>query len=450
MKLRFARFATAWWLAASIIAVSACPLIAADLEVRLQPSRSQTDDTSYDNFQVVFLEDKRPSQKLIVSPAVTAAASYELIGKKGNDLTPLEIASVRAVPKGGTAMRLVFIPKEKPKIDKFEAFQLRPKDAATWKFTDGSTYHYPKGSSFAALDTKVLQANSNYYRRFSGFQNHFDTGHNLDGGVLSLEVHYEARTSEESTAQDAYLFLFNAKGDFVFPTKEKTSFFNSLSADLEYVYSHLPDTAESSAPAGAPFDPHNLAPPKNRWEPFWDLGLSAKYESDQSFDNVNLLVGVVGHLIARNPITDSIQEAILMHGPLFLNPRRLRVATIAPLFTFRYDYVNNVKDSKEVDTGQNRFTGALFYRLPLAREIDLLKRTGLTQQVFDSDFVAELEVVYDFDKQKVANNSKLTLEILPHSGAQNQPAFILTYAQGKATPTFQHFDAFLAGLKIPF
>jgi hypothetical protein len=159
---------------------------------------------------------------------------------------------------------------------------------------------------------------------------------------------------------------------------------------------------------------------------------------------------VVGHVIARNPITDQIQEAILMQGPLFLNPRRIRVATIAPLFTFRYDYVSHIKDSKVADTGQNRLTGALFYRLPLAREIDILKSTGLTKQVFDSDFVTELEFVYDCDKQKFANNSKLTLEILPHTDAAHQPALTLTYAQGKATPTFQHFDAFLAGLKIPF
>jgi hypothetical protein len=450
MRRRYLTLFAPWWVLTSVIVLSPWISKAADLEVRLQPSRSQTDKNAYDNFQVVFLEDGVPSQKLNVTAAVTNPASYELVGKKGNDLTLLEIASVRAIPKGGPALRLEVIPKEKPNIDKFEAFQLRPKDPTVWSFTDRSSYHYQKGSAFAALNSADLKANSNYYRRFSGFQNHVDTGHNLDGGVLSLDVHYEARTSEESTKQGAYLFLFNAKGDFVFPTEKKTSFFNSLNADLEYVYSHLPDTSESSAPANAPFDPHNLAVPKNRWEPFWDIGITAKYESDQSFDNLNLLVGVVGHIIARNPITDEIQEAILMRGPLFLNPRRIRVVTIAPLFTFRYDYVSHIKDSKEIDTGQNRLTGALFYRLPLAREMDILKTTGLTQQMFDSDFVTELEFVYDCDKQKFANNSKLTLEILPHTDAEHQPALILTYAQGKATPTFQHFDAFLAGLKIPF
>jgi hypothetical protein len=425
-------------------------LLASDYEASLQTSRQKTPPPVHDIVQVEFRDKEEHTGYLLVTDKVKSPASYELLGRKGDVTTPLEIARVVPVPEEGPAFQLVIVPKELFDYKKYDAFEFRPKDTSIWKFKDGNGWKNRGGGTFLVIKTDKFKRNADYYRRFSGFQNHLDTGHNVDGGVLSLELHYQARTSEESTRPGAYLFLFNAKGDFVFPSKEKKSFFNSLNADLEYVYSHLPDTSESSAPANAAFDPQNLAPPKNRWEPFWDVGVTAKYESDQSFDNLNLLVGVVGHVIARNPITDQIQEAILMQGPLFLNPKRIRETTIAPLFTFRYDYVNHIKDSKEVDTGQNRVTGALYYRLPLAREMDILKSTGLTQQVFDSDFVTELEFVYDCDKQKFANNSKLTLEILPHTDAAHQPAFILTYAQGKATPTFQHFDAFLAGLKIPF
>lgn len=425
-------------------------LIASDYEASLKTSKQKTPPPTHDILQVEFRDKEENTGYLIVNEKVKAAASYELLGRKDGVSTPLEIARVVPVPPEGPAFQLVIVPKELLDYKKYETFEFRPKDKTIWKFKGGNDWKNRGGGAFLVIESTTFISNANYYRRFSGFQNHFDTGHNVDGGVLSLRVHYEARTSEESTSQGAYLFLFNAKGDFVVPTEEKRSFFNSLSADLEYVYSHLPNTFESSAPPNTPFDPHNLAPPKNRWEPFWDIGLSAKYESDQSFDNVNLLVGVVAHVIARNPITDGLQEAILLHGPLFLNPQRTRVATIAPLFTFRYDYVNHVKDSKELDTGQNRLTGALFYRLPLARGIDLLKWTGLTGQVFDSDFVAELEFIYDCDKDEFANNSRLTFEILPRTGAKNQPSFILTYAQGKATPTFEHFDAFLAGFKMPF
>jgi hypothetical protein len=431
-----------------ILTVAPLSVKAADLEVQLQKTRPKAGE--YPNLQVTFLEDGIPSQKLIITSAVTSPNSYELLGKKGNDDTEVQIASVREIPKGGPALRLEIILKEKSDVTKFDLLELRPRNPALWQFKDGSTFHNPNGGAFAVLDAKGIKEDMAYYRKFSGFRNHLDTSHKFDAGVVSLELHYQVRTSEESTKSDAYLLLFNAKGDFVFPEKEKTSFSNSLNADLEFIYSHLPDTFKSSAPAGAIIDPHHIPPPENRWEPFWDVGVSAKYESDQNFDTVNFLAGVVAHIIVRNPITDGLQRGILMNEPLFLNPHRKVVATIAPLVTLRYDYVSNVKEGQPLDTGQNRFTAALYYRLPLAREMEFLKKTGLTKQVFDSDFVAELEGIYDLDKKEFVNNSKLTLEILPHTDVEHQPALILTYAQGKATPTFQHFDAFLAGLKIPF
>lgn len=450
MKHRHTGGVTIRTIVASALTFVPIVLAAADLEVRLQPSRSNTGKVTYDNLQIVFLEDGAPTQKLLVNAAVTAAGSYELMGKKGDQVTPLEIASVRAVPKAGPALRLEIIPKERLNIKKFDSFQLRPKDTTVWRFTDGSSYHYQDHGSFAVIKKEIIEENNNYYRRFSGLQNHVDTGHNLKGGVLSLNLHYEARSSEESTKPGAFVFLANGKGDFVFPTKNRGSFFNSLNADFEYVYSHLPNVWEDSNQESTPLNPHDITPPKNRWEPYWDLGASGKYESDQNFANVNLLAGVVAHIIARNPITDELQRAILLNGPLFLNPDRRVDATIAPLFTFRYDFVDHVKESKNVDTGQNRFTAALFYRLPLARGINILKTTGITKQVFDSDFIAELEGVYDVDKETLTDNSKLTLEFRPRTDVEHQPSFTLTYAQGKAAPTFKHFDAFLGGLKIPF
>src|SRR5207247_11423949 len=170
--------------------------------------------------------------------------------------------------------------------------------------------------------------NRNYYQRFYGIQNHVDTGHNLKGGVLSLNLHYEARSSEESTKPGAFVFFANGKGDFVFPTKNKGSFFNSLNADVEYAYSHLPNVWEDSNQESMPLNPLDITPPKNRWEPYWDLVASGKYESDQNFANVNFLAGVVAHILARNPITDALQRGILLQEPLFINLERPVDATI--------------------------------------------------------------------------------------------------------------------------
>ena len=69
---------------------------------------------------------------------------------------------------------------------------------------------------------------------------------------------------------------------------------------------------------------------------------------------------------------------------------------------------------------------------------------------FDGDFLVDVETVYDVVEGKFYNNSKLTLDFHSQVNPDKAPGFTLTYAQGKATPTFQHFDAFLAGLKFPF
>ena len=425
-------------------------LAAADYEASIHASRADTPKPTHDILQVEFWSSDGKPGYLILDATVKSKESYELFGKKGDSRTAIEIDQVVPVPKEGPALQLVIYPKELLNYKKYEAFEFRVKDSSIWKFKGGGGWKNKDGGDFLVIKSKVFEENANYYKRYSGLQNHVDTAHNFKGGILSLSLHYEVRTSEESTNPGAFVFFANAKGDFVLPTKDKGSFFNSVSADGEYVYSHLPNVWASPAPGDAPLDPHNIEPPKNRWEPYWDLGISGKYESDQSFDNENLLAGVVAHVIARNPITDQMQRAILLNGPLFLNPKRIVDVALAPLFTFRYDYVDHTKQDGTIDAGNNRFTGSLFYRLPLARQIDMLKNTALTKQVFDGDFIAEIEVLYDVDKKKVTDNSKLTLEIRPHTDAEHQPSFTFTYAQGKATPTFKHFDALLAGVKIPF
>src|SRR5712692_8247458 len=67
MKYRRTRRVASPFLAASVLAFVPLVLGAADLEVRLQPSRSNTGKVSYDNLQVVFLEDGAPTPKLIVN-----------------------------------------------------------------------------------------------------------------------------------------------------------------------------------------------------------------------------------------------------------------------------------------------------------------------------------------------------------------------------------------------
>jgi len=110
-----------------------------------------------------------------------------------------------------------------------------------------------------------------------------------------------------------------------------------------------------------------------------------------------------------------------------------------------------------------RTPGTIVLRLPFlangaGREIANRPAARATQQTFDLDFWPNWKASMIFEQGRFTDNSKLTLEIRPHllladnvppAQVAKMPAFTLTYAQGKASPTFNSFDTFLAGSNSP-
>ncbi len=148
----------------------------------------------------------------------------------------------------------------------------------------------------------------------------------------------------------------------------------------------------------------------------------------------------------KNPLTT------FLHGNVvkLLQGKELKEAGVAPYLFFSYDYVDHLKQGVSTATGNERLRADFSWSLPLLRGFEFPKTLGVTQQVFDADFLADVEVIYDFHSSKLMDNTKLTLEFRPEMAADKAPSFTLTYARGKATPTFKNFDALLAGMKIPF
>ncbi len=90
--------------------------------------------------------------------------------------------------------------------------------------------------------------------------------------------------------------------------------------------------------------------------------------------------------------------------------------------------------------------------MPILRNQGL--RPLISDRVVDADFLIDLGGIYDIEKTRFTNTTTLSFEVhwrkaLEHA-SDKDPAFTLSYAQGKATPTFKNFDAFLAGVKLPF
>ncbi|HWY52651.1 MAG TPA: hypothetical protein VNW72_14335 [Chthoniobacterales bacterium] len=224
------------------------------------------------------------------------------------------------------------------------------------------------------------------------------------------------------------------KADFDFRSQDKTKYFNSIVGQLSAFYASkwtfgsqpTPEFPGETMPSGA--IPYHIA-------------INGSVESDQTFNTVDATGGVSFVAYANNPITDALHK-------IFVPNIDALEAGVAPKFKFGYDYVGHVKNGVDTGTGSERLTADVYWSMAVARGWklpDFLYKDG-----FDADFIVDVETVYAFEKGKFFDNSKLTLDFHSQLKPDKSPSLTFTYAQGKATPTFKHFDALLAGVKFPF
>jgi hypothetical protein len=168
-----------------------------------------------------------------------------------------------------------------------------------------------------------------------------------------------------------------------------------------------------------------------------ELGVHAKAESDQVFDQVDGLVGVqFAHRL----------------GHFFKIDRAL------PLFIVGYDYAHNLERDESIppsalgiDTGRadHRFYAIARIRIPLARNFDF-NFIPILGGKYDLDIDAEGKALYDINAEEFIDKSSLSLVFRSTSKDRFRPAFAFTWARGKESPTFQQINAFLAGMRLEF
>jgi len=205
----------------------------------------------------------------------------------------------------------------------------------------------------------------------------------------------------------------NLKGELTLNSKDRKDYFNHLEGGLNF------------------FDAFPL------WDGYSELGLHAKVESDQVFDQVDGLVGVqFAHRL----------------GHFFKIDRAL------PLFIVGYDYAHNLErdaslppSASGIDTtkADNRVYGIARVRIPLARNYDFSFIPALGGK-YDLDIDAEGKILYDINAEKFIDKSSISLVFRNTTKERFKPAFSFTWARGKESPTFEQVNAFLAGLKLEF
>lgn len=362
---------------------------------------------------------------IIVTDELTQPDSYTVLAK-GKDAKPVAIEKV--VPRnsdGHFAGGVDLFPTGDLSTD--ATYTVLPKPGV-WKLRPGYTLSRVE-APLAVSGPNIKLAHEEIKNR--ALQNKVEF---LNGSVIGAGSARATYTYDRPRDTDWLRIEAVGKADFDFRSEDKTKYFNSVVGQLSAFYVSKWVLATESVPEL----PGEVVP---RYAIPYHVGLSSSVESDQTFRTVDLTTGLTFVAYANNLVTD------VLHSLLVPRIDELE-AGVAPKFKFGYDYVGHVKEGVDAGTGNHRVTADFYWSMPVGRGWKLPE--FIYKERFDADFLVDVETVYDLQKGRFFDNSKLTLDFHSQVNSDKSPAFTLTYAQGKATPTFKHFDALLAGLKVPF
>ncbi len=173
-----------------------------------------------------------------------------------------------------------------------------------------------------------------------------------------------------------------------------------------------------------------------------ELGFSSKLQADQQLQKIDSTVGLNAWLWLNNDFFGDIYRNACFFGnkPDFGLP---------PTIILGYDYVSHLKNDASANgfSGNNRLTGRFAWTLPIGR--NLHSDVIILSQIKEINLVTDASGTYDVENSKIAPLANLSLDFVL-STSDKLPSVSLSFADGKAAPKFQQFDAFLAGFKMHF
>jgi hypothetical protein len=389
--------------------------VAAQVVVKLETGQLDTVKPPRPVIKIVFYDSKgqQLTEILKLSDSVKDPSSYTILAEKDKKTETIAVERV-IVGNDQFVSRVGLLPKGKLKDD--VTYRVQVKDGV-FVFKD-STQYLPKGE-LPAVDGAQLKAELDYINN-RALENKIELLNGSSTGAGSVRATYKSYYAD-TKGVDWLEVEGIGKADFNFLSQDKTKYLNSIVGELGILYLN---TWEITDKYGIPAF----------------VGINGTVESDQDFKTVDSTGGVEAQLFLRNWLSEFLYT-FFVHD--------IKEAGVAPLLKLGYSYVGHVKEGISTDTGSQRFHADFYWSLPLYRGFDI-RSTHVTQQLFDADLILDIETIFDVEKSKFFDNSKIVVDLHAQTLRDKSPSFTLTYAQGKATPTFKHFDAFLAGLKIPF
>lgn len=373
---------------------------------------------------------------LIITPELRKRENYKVLGtKKDGTATRLPLKSEVFLGGENTAAgtaKSVTLVLEASSLSDYTKVQVQPMDNA---LAFPANYRFEKRDLLVNLKEIEVEVE---YRKMRTLANKFELLEGSETGAFSARATYRWNSPFPS-AQWLHIEALG-KADFDFRSNEKTKYFNSIVVQLSGFYiGEFP--RRPVAQKRDLSDPLEGQVPKQQYTIPYEFGFNGSIESDRTFDTIDGTGGISLRAYISNPITDTLYK-------LFVPRINETERALAPCINLGYKYIGHIRQGVDTGSGSQRFTADLYWSMPIARGWKLPEI--IYKNAFDADLLVAVETVYEPTKDKFFNNSKLTLDFHSQVNPDKAPSFTLTYAQGKATPTFQHFDAFLAGLKIPF
>lgn len=383
--------------------------------VKLETGQIDTVKPPRPVIKIVFYDSKGSQLRdiLKLSDAVKDPSSYTILAEKDKKTEAMPVERV-IVGSDAFVSRVGLLPKGKLKDDVI--YRVQVKDGV-FVFKDSIQY-LPKGE-LPAVSGEQLKAELDYINN-RALENKIEFLNGTSAAAGSVRATYKSYFQDEKGVDWLEVEAIG-KADFNFLSQDKNKYLNSIVGEVGILYLNTWNVTEKY---GIPAF----------------VGINGTVESDQDFKTVDSTGGVEAKLYLRNWLSEHLYTFFV---------RDIKEAGVAPLLKLGYSYVGHVKEGIPTNTGSQRLRADFYWSLPLYRGFDI-RSTHLTQQLFDADFIFDIETIFDVEKSQFFNNSKIVLDFHAQTLRDKSPSFTLTYAQGKATPTFKHFDAFLAGIKVPF